>query len=64
MWALALLALTALLFVIGAAIGLVWFLAGRNRGVRRVLVAAARPFGCAAIPIVGQLGIASCRERA
>lgn len=57
MWALAFLALTALLFLLGAAVGVVWFLARRKRGVAQVMAAVAMPFGFAAIPLIGLVAV-------
>lgn len=57
MWALAVFALSALLFVIGVGVGLVWFFAGRNRGPGRAILAVAMPFGFAALPVVGIVAV-------
>lgn len=53
MWALGLLLLVGLFFAVGALVGLIWFLASPRRSRPKPVHAAAVPFGCAAVPVVG-----------
>ena len=53
MWGLWFFPLVVLLFIVGVAVGLVWYFTGRKDGPARIVVAAAFPFGCAAMPIIG-----------
>lgn len=58
MWALGLLILTGLFFVLGTLIGLVWFFASPRQSRPKVITIVAVPFGCALIPVVGLTAMA------
>lgn len=53
MWGLWFFPLVALLFLGGAAAGLIWFLASRKGHRPNIAALVALPFGCAAIPVAG-----------